>query len=130
LPDFSLNNIPKREKYTQMTTKYTKRPLNISNGRKIDQMVIKYTNNFHCKTLQNLPKLGFGFENKPTGNPARETRLGELSPIGLLIEHSQSSANYWAIFSTLQAMYLFWLENGLATCWTIIAKKHIWSPWF
>jgi hypothetical protein len=32
-------------------------------------MVIKYTNIFHCKTLQNLPKLRFLFENKPSGNP-------------------------------------------------------------
>jgi hypothetical protein len=28
------------------------------NGRKIDQMAIKYTYIFHCKALQNLPKLG------------------------------------------------------------------------
>jgi hypothetical protein len=46
-------------KIYQITTKYTKWPLNISNGRKIDQMVIKYTKIFHCKTIQNLPKLGF-----------------------------------------------------------------------
>jgi hypothetical protein len=39
--------------------KYTKLPQNISNGRKIDQMVIKYTKIFHSKTLRNLPKLGF-----------------------------------------------------------------------
>jgi hypothetical protein len=34
-----------------MATKYSKWPQNISNGRKIDQIV-------HCKSLQNLPKLG------------------------------------------------------------------------
>jgi hypothetical protein len=39
------------------------------NGRKIDQTSVKYTNVFHCKTLQNIPKLGFLFENKPSGNP-------------------------------------------------------------
>jgi hypothetical protein len=38
--------------------KYTKWPLNISNSRKMDQMVIKYIKIFYCKTLQNLPKLG------------------------------------------------------------------------
>jgi hypothetical protein len=38
-----------------MATKYTKLP----NDRKIDQIAIKYTNIFHHKTLQNLPKLGF-----------------------------------------------------------------------
>jgi hypothetical protein len=39
--------------------KYTKWPQNISNYRKIDQLIIEYTNIFHFKTLQNLPKLGF-----------------------------------------------------------------------
>jgi hypothetical protein len=33
------------------------------NGPKIDQMVLKYTNIFHCKTLQNVPKIGiFGLK--------------------------------------------------------------------
>jgi hypothetical protein len=52
-----------------MAKKYTKWPQNIPNGRKIDQMVIKYTNFSHCKTLQNLHKLGFWFENLPSGIP-------------------------------------------------------------
>jgi hypothetical protein len=59
LPDFSWYNIPKWEKIYQMTTKYTQWPQNILNCRKIDQMAIKYTNFFHCKTLQNLPILEF-----------------------------------------------------------------------
>jgi hypothetical protein len=29
------------------------------NGWNIDQMAIKYRNIFHCKTLQNSPKVGF-----------------------------------------------------------------------
>jgi hypothetical protein len=29
------------------------------NGRKIDQMCIKYTDIFHCKNLQKLLKFGF-----------------------------------------------------------------------
>jgi hypothetical protein len=33
-------------------------------------MVIKNTNVFHSKALQNLPKFGFWFENKSSGNPA------------------------------------------------------------
>jgi hypothetical protein len=33
--------------------------VNRPNGSKIDQPAIKYTNIFHCKTLQNLPKSGF-----------------------------------------------------------------------
>jgi hypothetical protein len=40
----------------QLATKYTK-------WHKIYQMDIKSTNNFHCKTLQNLPQIGiFGLE--------------------------------------------------------------------
>jgi hypothetical protein len=31
----------------------------MTNSWKNDQMAIKYTNIFHCKTLQNLPKSGF-----------------------------------------------------------------------
>jgi hypothetical protein len=31
----------------------------IPNRHKTDQTAIKYTNIFHCKTLQNLPKFGF-----------------------------------------------------------------------
>jgi hypothetical protein len=39
--------------------KYTKWPQIISNGCKIDQMSIIYSNIFHCKALQNLPKCRF-----------------------------------------------------------------------
>jgi hypothetical protein len=50
-------NIPKWEKYT-------KRPQTLPNvpklfGHNLVQMVIKYTNTFHSKYLQNLPKSGF-----------------------------------------------------------------------
>jgi hypothetical protein len=48
-------------KIYQMITKYIKWLQNIPNGRNIDQLAIKYTNIFHCKTLQNLPKMGFWF---------------------------------------------------------------------
>jgi hypothetical protein len=33
-------------------------------------MGIKFTNIFYLKALQNLPKFGFWFKNKPSGNPA------------------------------------------------------------
>jgi hypothetical protein len=42
---------------------------NISNGRKIDQMVIKYAKIFYCKTLQILPKLGFLFRKQTIWQP-------------------------------------------------------------
>jgi hypothetical protein len=42
-----------------MARKYTKGPENIPNGSKIDHMARKYTDSFHSKTLQNVPKFGF-----------------------------------------------------------------------
>jgi hypothetical protein len=36
----------------------------------MDQVSTKYTNILHCKTLTNLPKLGFlVWKQKPSGNP-------------------------------------------------------------
>jgi hypothetical protein len=49
----------KGEKMYQLAIKYTKLSQNILDIRKMGLMVIKYTNIFHYKTLQNLPKLGF-----------------------------------------------------------------------
>jgi glycerophosphoryl diester phosphodiesterase len=46
-------------KIYQMTTKYTEWPKNISNGRKIVQMSIKYSNIYPCKALQNFSNLLF-----------------------------------------------------------------------
>jgi hypothetical protein len=49
---------------------------------KIEQTAIKFTNIFHCKTLQNLPKLGFLFENIPSGSPAgKRTNVKQKSSI-------------------------------------------------
>jgi hypothetical protein len=42
-----------------MTIKYTKWPQNKRYGLEIDQRAMKYTNIFHWKTPQNLPKCGF-----------------------------------------------------------------------
>jgi hypothetical protein len=52
-------NIPNGHKIYQMATKYTKWPQNRTNGRKIEQIAKTYTYIFHCKSLQNLPKVGF-----------------------------------------------------------------------
>jgi hypothetical protein len=49
----------KTVKYTKMTTKYTQWYKHIWNGSSIDRMAVKFTNIFHCKTIQNLSKLGF-----------------------------------------------------------------------
>jgi hypothetical protein len=54
-----LDTIYQIGKIYQMTRKYTKWTETIPNSFKIDQIAIEYTNSFHCKTLQNLPNLGF-----------------------------------------------------------------------
>jgi hypothetical protein len=60
LPDLSWYSVPKQEKYTKMTAKCTKWPyyVAIPNGCQIFQMAINYTNIFHYKVLQNIPKFG------------------------------------------------------------------------
>jgi hypothetical protein len=53
-------NIPNYHKILYpMAVILTKWPQNRPNGRKIDQMAIKYTNIYDGKTLHNLPKLLF-----------------------------------------------------------------------
>jgi hypothetical protein len=59
LPDFAWYKIPKRGKMYQITTNFTKCPQNRTKDRKMDQVSMKYTIVFHCKTLQNLPKFGY-----------------------------------------------------------------------
>jgi hypothetical protein len=49
----------KKGKIYHITSNYTKPPLNITKDCKLDKVSIKYTNIFHCKTLQNLPRFGF-----------------------------------------------------------------------
>jgi hypothetical protein len=46
--------LPNRKKNYQMTIKYTEWIQNIQNHRKIDQMVIKYTNTRHSKIYPNF----------------------------------------------------------------------------
>jgi hypothetical protein len=54
LPDFPWNNIPKTG---ENIPNYHKLP--IPNGRKIEQISIKYSNIVLTRPLKNLPKLGF-----------------------------------------------------------------------
>jgi hypothetical protein len=58
LPDFSWHKIPKRGKYIPNYHKIYQILSSIPNSCKIDQMSIQYTNIFHYKTLQRLPKFG------------------------------------------------------------------------
>jgi hypothetical protein len=50
-------NIPNDHKIYQMAIQFNKWPLKY--GRKLSQMVLKYTSISHSKALQNIPKLGF-----------------------------------------------------------------------
>jgi hypothetical protein len=60
-------------KIYQMTTKYIKWIWNISNGRKIDQMVVKYAKIFPCKILRNFPKLRFLVLKQTIWQPCSKT---------------------------------------------------------
>jgi hypothetical protein len=71
LPDFIGLSIPKRGKYTKW-------PQTKPNGSKILLTVIKYTNIFHSKYLQNKPNWDFSYENKPSGNPVHTTLLQQV----------------------------------------------------
>jgi hypothetical protein len=58
LPDFSWHNIPKLGKYTKLPLNLPKgNKIDVPNGRKIGPMAVKCTHIFYCKILQNLPKL-------------------------------------------------------------------------
>jgi hypothetical protein len=48
-------------KYTNIPTKLPKRPRNIPNGRKIDQMAIKYTNLSIARASKIYPNWDFLF---------------------------------------------------------------------
>jgi hypothetical protein len=50
---FFLPQLTKAGKIYQITLKCTKKPLNMPDGHKIDQMAILYTNIFYRNTLQN-----------------------------------------------------------------------------
>jgi hypothetical protein len=63
LPDFSWYGIPKREKYTKITTKYTKWQSNIPNGHKT------YQHLFLQDTPKNCPYWDFWFEKKTIWQP-------------------------------------------------------------
>jgi hypothetical protein len=45
-------------------------------------MAIKFTNIFHCKTLQNFPKLGFLFSKYASGNPAELAPADQFNTMG------------------------------------------------
>jgi hypothetical protein len=58
LPDFSWYKVPKRKNIPYCHKLY-QMSINLTKDCKMDQVSIKSTNFFQCKTLQNLPKFGF-----------------------------------------------------------------------
>jgi hypothetical protein len=75
LPDSSRRNIPNLGKIYQIATKSP-------NGHTMFQMAVLYSKwpkntptFFHNKVLENLPKFGFWFEKKPSGNPVCTSSL-------------------------------------------------------
>jgi hypothetical protein len=62
LPDFSGYNIPKREKCTQMTTKYTKRPIDIPNGSKWTKWPLNLQSSSVVRHSKIFPNLYFGLK--------------------------------------------------------------------
>jgi hypothetical protein len=78
-------------------------------------MVIKYTNIFHCKTFQNLPKLGFLVWKCTIWQPCFQSLRAVLlmrwagfqtdnddSPLGQLYRDQCYDHNFFAIFANVQ----------------------------
>jgi hypothetical protein len=90
LPDFSWYKIPKRGKIYQITTNRTKCQWNITKDRKMDQVSIKYTNIFHCKTLKNFPKFGFLVWKQTIWQPCLPGLLRRAPAVGQTIRTRNS----------------------------------------
>jgi hypothetical protein len=82
-------------KLYQMITHSTKRPLIIPNGHKLFLVVINYTNIFHAKAFQNLPKLRILVWKKPSGNPVPTTQLKFFSDVQLANSLLEKPAYMW-----------------------------------
>jgi hypothetical protein len=60
MPDFSCNNLPKRENIPKKPKVYNVAIKYVDQiaAKYIDQMAIKFADIFHCQTLKNFPQLG------------------------------------------------------------------------
>jgi hypothetical protein len=143
MPDFSWRNIPKRGKIYQMILNYTIWPQHRPNGRKIDRMAIKFTNLFHCKTLQNWPKLGFLVWKYSYHLAAvHETHGHRLKNSGVETGwHFRRTISCWRSAPKtchLQTPWQWFRHQGLSpqvdfllrsTKWTIRSPRHLISIW-
>jgi hypothetical protein len=84
---FLVQNTKKRGKIHQITTNCTKCQYNITKDHKMDQVSIKYTNIFYCKTLQNLPNFIFLVWKQtiwqPWSSPPAEVWVVRSNPAGV-----------------------------------------------
>jgi hypothetical protein len=81
---------------------------NITKERKLDQVPIKYTDIFHCKTLQNFPKIWiFGFKTNHLATlsaiPHRWTKLWDR---GFESSHDCFTWVYLYLFKKTTTLYL------------------------
>jgi hypothetical protein len=79
-------------------------------------MVLKYAKIFHCKTLQNLPKLGFLFWKKPSGNPGTvATYVGSFDCL-MRYMFSVSFGKVGTKFFAKKRDQLFCQKNFMSSC--------------
>jgi hypothetical protein len=85
----------------------------ITYGSKIDQINTIFSNIFHCKTLQNLPKLGFLFENIPCGNPGEAGSDYFVESIALSDPRSTSRGHFFENrTSGKNCLFLVWQQSA------------------
>jgi hypothetical protein len=112
LPDFSeyiqptktLINIPNNHKVYLWLQ-------NISNGLKIDQMILKYTNIFHRKPPPKIyPSLDFWFEDMPSGNPGVSVTATVIGKTGQLHNTRRNDWKRWKKCLDKIGRSQIWLE--------------------
>jgi hypothetical protein len=89
----------------------------------MDQVSIKYTNIFHCKTLQNLPKFGFSVWKQTIWQPC--FRRVDEAWVFLQESHDRLIAKNWARhFFRFGSGGIFWdVLRGRVARWNIFGPK-------
>jgi hypothetical protein len=138
--------IPKMAiKCTKMGKIYQMWPWNIPNLSKIDRMSIKLTNNFHCKTLQNLPKLVWKYNIWQPCSESIESILRSHESILLVMNRfyavlvirvwtrmTRLPCNSWACRTLYMGLYLgpLWPDTFLKINPISQSWDHFWSCYF
>jgi hypothetical protein len=117
--------------------------LNILNCRKIDQVAIKYTNIFRCKTLQNLTKLRFFISKYAIWQPrwdhfftnASGHTVSPLTQFRVWVLHCWATLVSGTCTSTLSSWWLATSPRGPSsrtTTWdqfyeALFPQKNVWK---